>query len=452
MSINDFKSLLVRRAQEEGFEEFEVFAPSADIFQVRITQGEMQEFKQAQSSGVSFRGRFAGGKMGYSSSEALSESAVEFLLDAAKTNAHLLESEDEEPLYSGEGPYQQVESLNLGLEKVSTERKCEIAYKIEEAATQADERVVAVDAAVLGTAQSHLVIANSLGLDVSHRANIAYAYVMVRVSDGGEPKVGFDSWAGRDLDQLNPKTLAQMAVNKALAQLGASKPDSGLFRVVFNNETAGDLFACFAPSFYAENVQKGFSLMAGMSGKRIASSKLTIRDDGYIADALGAKPFDYEGVPTQNKSVVEQGVLNTLLYNLKAAHKDGVMSTGNGLRRGLGGSVTTGCSIFYVAPSQTSFEEVLAYAGEGVLITSLMGLHSGTNVVSGEFSLQASGFVIKDGKQGAPLEQMVVSGNFYSLINDILEVGSDLYLDIPSSDGRFGAPSILVSSLPIAGV
>lgn len=463
MDITKFKRCLFEAAREAGFEEFEVFAPSSDSFSVRIFQGEVQEFKNAHSSGVAFRGRI-GGRMGYASSEQLSEGAVGFILEKAKENAALLSDEaDTEPLYNGNTNYPDVDTYEPELGQVSSAEKCDMARSLEKAVLAADERVVSVDAAVLGTAESRLVIANSLGLDVEQSSSIAFAYVMVRVQEvGGEPKIGMEAWGGRSLKGFSPQALAREAVDKALAQLGAVKPQSGLHRVVFNNETASDLFAAFAPNFYAENVQKGFSLMAGMQGQRIASEKLTIRDDGYLKDCkapegeglgwkLGSNAFDSEGVATRNKAIVAHGRLESFLYNLKAAAREGVEPTGNGVRRGLGGAITTGCGMFYVEPSSTSFDEVVDMAENGILITSLMGLHSGTNVVSGEFSLQASGFLIKDGRVGMPLEQMVVSGNFYSLINDIVEVGNDLDFDIPSSEGTFGAPSILVSSLPIAG-
>ena len=456
MNIEAFTAMLVEKARAAGFEEYEVFAPLSESFQVRVFAGEIQEFKNAHNSGVAFRGRI-GGRLGYASTERLDEESAGFVVEQARENASRIETHSEEPLHGGSPEYPEVASYEPRLDDVGTDEKCDITRRLEESALAADPRVISVDAALLGTAQGHTVIANSLGLDISHRTNIAYAYVMVRVQEGDKSaKVGFDSWAGRDLSALSVEELAGKAVAKAIAQIGATKPESGLFRVVLNNEAASDIFATFAPNFYAENAQKGFSLMAGMQGQRVACDKLSIRDDGYIdgtsGAALGSKPFDYEGVPTKNKAVVENGILKTLLHNLKSAKKDGVDPTGNGVRRGLGGSVTTGCGIFYVEPSSLGFEEVLAAAGEGILVTSLMGLHAGANVVSGEFSLQAGGFLIKDGKIGDPLEQMVVSGNFYSLMNDIIEVGGDIRFDIPSTEGTFGAPSILVSSLPVAGV
>jgi len=241
-------------------------------------------------------------------------------------------------------------------------------------------------------------------------------------------------------------------VEKALAQLGATKAATAGTGVVFNNETAADLFSAFAPNFFAENVHRGFSLLAGKLGQKIASHVLTVRDDGYIEGQVGSKPFDSEGIAVLNKAVIENGVLKTYLYNLKSAEKDGVSSTGNAYKLGLTGAIATGCGLFSVLPSEFSFEQVLETAQEGLLITKLDGLHAGVNVVTGDFSLSAGGFMIVDGKLGAPAEQMVVSGNFYEMINNIVQVGNDLRFDTPNGEGTFGAPCVYAGKLNISGV
>ena len=452
MNIQDFKAALFEKARAAGFTKFELHAPSADSFNVKVFRGEIEEFKSSYSRGVSFRGMY-GGKMGYASTEKIAEDQVDYLLDSAKANASIIEDEDNEPLYAGDTQYPAVDAFCEKLSLVSAADKCALARRMEEAALEYDERVVAVDFTVLGTYDGELVIANSLGLDVSHRSNGAFAAVMVRVQEeDGNAKIGFETWAGRGFDSFRPEYVARGAVKKGLDQLGAAKAATGQFATVFNNETATDLFSAFSSNFFAENVQKGFSLLGGKLGQQIASEALTIRDDGYIAGVLGSKPFDSEGVATRNKAVVENGRLVTFLYNLKAAEKDGVGSTGNGHKRGLTGAMTTGCGLFAVQPSDVSFESVCEMAGDGILITSLEGLHAGVNSVSGEFSLSATGFSIRGGKVGTPIDQMVVSGNFYEMIKNVVQVGSDLRFDAPSGEGTFGAPCVYAGKLSISGV
>jgi PmbA protein len=94
---------------------------------------------------------------------------------------------------------------------------------------------------------------------------------------------------------------------------------------------------------------------------------------------------------------------------------------------------------------------MLQFLGDGLLITELQGMHSGANEVSGDFSLGAKGFLVKAGKLVKPVDQITVAGNFYKLLEDIEEIGSDLKFEPPSSAGCFGSPTIVIKGLSVAG-
>ena len=85
--------------------------------------------------------------------------------------------------------------------------------------------------------------------------------------------------------------------------------------------------------------------------------------------------------------------------------------------------------------------------GYGVIITEFAGLHSGASSVTGDFSLAAKGFMIEDGKKSFPVEQITVAGNFFTLLKDIEEIGSDIKFPMSS----IGSPSLIVKELSIAG-
>ena len=213
-----------------------------------------------------------------------------------------------------------------------------------------------------------------------------------------------------------------------------------------------NLFAVFSSIFMAENAQKGFSLLSkDKVGTDIAASHITLRDDGICDLSLGSMAFDAEGVATQQKAIIENGVLKTLLYNLKSAEKDGVRSTGNASRGGLGGAIGTSCTNYYLVPSETSFDELISRVDKGVVITEMAGLHSGVNPVSGDFSISADGFMIENGKISKPIEQITVAGNFYEVLKNIIAVGSDLRFH-SGGHGGMGTPSILVEGLRVSGL
>ena len=263
-------------------------------------------------------------------------------------------------------------------------------------------------------------------------------------------KTASETWYGFHFDKLSPEELARAAVEKALSYLNAKRVKTGRYPAVINNRMAIQLFSVYAGNFFAERVQKGFSLLKDRLGDDIASKAVTLRDDGICTHSMGSVSFDSEGVATQNKILIENGRLLQYLHNTKSAAKGNTRPTGNGFKAGYSGTIGTSVTNFYIVPSLNS--NLLEELQTGVLITELTGLHAGTNSISGEFSLSASGFWVEKGQVKHPLEQMTVAGNFYTLLKQIDNVGSDLHFDMPSSAGTVGMPSLLVRDLDFSGV
>ena len=163
-------------------------------------------------------------------------------------------------------------------------------------------------------------------------------------------------------------------------------------------------------------------------------------------------PFDGEGVATYKKSVVENGKLNTLLHSLTTAKKMGIRSTGNGRKAGYSSKVGVRPYNFYMEKGNAgSKEDIFEKVGDGIYITQLNGLHAGANAVTGDFSLAAEGFLIKDGKKAHVIKNFTVSGNFYEVLKKIALIGDDLRHSSPGGGCTFGAPTVMVEGLSVAG-
>ena len=208
-----------------------------------------------------------------------------------------------------------------------------------------------------------------------------------------------------------------------------------------------DLLQTFCGIISAESAQKGLSLLKGKLGEQVAAQCVTLIDDPLLLDGLEARPFDDEGVASAAHTVIENGVFQTFLHNLKTVHKDGVETTGNASRAGYASSVHVAPSNLYFQPGRRSVEEMLASIGEGLVITEVSGLHAGANPVSGDFSLLSKGYVFQNGKRGKGVEQITVAGNFYDLLSSIRELASDLVFPL----GGIGSPSVDAGELSISG-
>ena len=451
MTFADFKQELFAQAKAMGFTDYEVLFLGSSGFSVRVLDGEITEYKNTASQGVGFRGTF-GGKMGYASSEKMDASVIEPMLRNAAANAEIIEDETVEKLYPGGDTYPEVCAYNPALNDVTAADKIAWTMDMEAYAKSLDPRVKMADYCTIGNQENEMAMANSYGLDLSQKSNVASAFMIARVEEDGKTKSAYEYWTGRDFAELDYKAIAKKAVDTAISYLGAESMESGAYPVIFDNNNAKDLFSVFSGIFMAENAQKGFSLLSKEKvGETIAAPHITLRDDGVCDLSLGSMAFDAEGVATQQKAIIENGVLKTLLYNLKSAEKDGVKSTGNASKAGLGGAIATSCTNFYLVPSDTPFDELVGRVEKGVVITEMAGLHSGVNPVSGDFSISADGYLVEDGKIARPVEQITVAGNFYEVLKNIQAVGSDLRFH-SSGHGGIGMPSILVDGLTVSGL
>jgi len=451
MTFQEFKLELFRQAKEKGFTDYEVLFMGGDGFSVRVFEGEITEYKSTQNQGVGFRGTY-NGKMGYAASEKMDESIIAPMLANAAANAEIIEEETPEKLYPGDDEYPAVVTYSPTLGDVSAEQKIKWAQEMEAYAKSLDPRVTMADMCTVATLENEMAMANSYGLGLQQKSNLAYAVIVARVEEDGCKKDSFEYWTGRDFADFDYKAVAKRAVDNALGLLGAKSIPTGAYPAAFDNNAARELFTVFSGVFMAENAQKGFSMLTkDKIGTEIAAPHITLRDDGICDKSLGSMAFDAEGVATQQKAVIENGVLKTLLYNLKSAEKDGVKSTGNASKASLGAPIGTSCTNFYVVPSETPFNEMIAGLEKGVLITGMAGLHSGVNPVSGDFSVSADGYLIEDGKLTQPIEQITIAGNFYDVLKNITAVGSDLKFR-SMGNGGMGMPSILVSEIKVSGL
>ena len=142
---------------------------------------------------------------------------------------------------------------------------------------------------------------------------------------------------------------------------------------------------------------------------------------------------------------VKNGVLQTYLYNLTTASKEGVESTGNGFKSG--SKIGTSTTFLTLKPGKKSLEELFKEVGDGVYITGVSGLHAGMNPQSGNFSLQSEGYLIKDGKKDRALDIITISGNLMEVFADILEVGNDTKV----TNGGTSVESVLIKKIVVSG-
>lgn len=446
MTVDSFIRATLDRAQAAGIAAAEIYLSSRDSFRAMCQQGAINNYTVNSTRGLSLRGLY-NGKMGYAATEALDEDAVEQLVRGVIESAELTEDTDIQEIYPGDKEYPENNPYAAALDEVDEQRKLQLVLDVDKLSREQDPRIVALAYNMVSTSAGAVRIVNSYGLDLSHKDNMAVAVVEAVAKEGDRVATGTGFKSTRDFDELDAQKLVKEAAEDALFMLKAEPVKSGMYRAIIHAKCMPDLLGTFAGVFSAEAAQKGMSLLAGKEGETIASEAVTLMDDPLLKGGLASCPFDDEGVAAYTKPVIEKGKLTTLLHNLKTARKAGVKTTGNASRPGYAGAVGVSPSNFYFAPGEKTLEELMADMGDGLVITEVSGLHSGANMISGDFSLIAQGYTVKNGKKDAPVDRITVAGNFYQLLKNIRAVGSDL--TFPGSP--MGSPSVDVGEISVAG-
>lgn len=446
MELNIFINKLFQEAKNNEFDEYEVYYVDRESLSINVYNEEVEKYNLTTSYGLSFRGKI-NGKIGYSYTEILDEYAIEMLVKNAKESALTIENEDIQFIYEGDKEYSAVNTYYNTLENIPADKLIDLALNMEKEAKTLDNRVVSFGGCGIGYNKAKYGIINSKGLNLENKSNLLSAYVVPIIKNQEDMHDGIGYIIATSLDEVNPKLLAQDGVNEALSRIGGRSIPSGKYNTIINNEAMVSLLSTFAGVFSGDAAQKGLSLLKGKEGEIIANKKVTLLDNPHLENGLASVPFDDEGVATKKKDIIHEGKLITLLHNLKTAHKGNTKSTGNGFKNSYASPVGVSPTNLYLQKGEKSFDNLLKEIGEGLLITEFAGLHSGANSITGDFSLAAKGFYIKEGKKEYPVEQITVAGNFFDLLKNIEEIGNDLKFPMSS----VGSPSVKVDGLSIAG-
>lgn len=429
-------------AEEKGIKEVELNSRKSKTLSIETFDDELTKFKISSSTAIKARG-IINEKFGVASTNIDDSLTPDFLVNELLDTAKYIEKEEKAILFKGSPKYKRRKTFNPKLAEDSSQEKINLLFALEKKIKALDSRVTSVEC---GYSENEFEkrLCNSNGLNLKEHTNYGYIYASVVARQGEQVKSGFDIKLFKDLSEFNIDELANRALHESIDKFDGTQCDTKSYPVVLRNDIASSLIQYAMESTSAEEVQKGSSMFIGKLGERVASSKLTI-SQRPLDDTFFFQGFDDEGVACKNFDIIKNGILKTYLYNLETAAKDNVESTGNGASEGS----VMGVSPQYLVVKQgkKSFDEMISPIKEGVYITSLQGLHAGLNPRNGDFSLQAEGFMIENGKVTSPLYLITLGGNLFKLFRDIKEVANDSEI-LPNG---ISCPSILIGKLKVSG-
>lgn len=286
------------------------------------------------------------------------------------------------------------------------------------------------------------LIINSNGVSIEDEGTGFGIGLSVTIQKDGQIATAYNSQSSRFFD-LDGEKLAIEVCNLAKSSLDTKPIDTNDYDVVLDYYAATGLLQTFISAFNGENVMRGRSILKDKMGMEIANPNLTIVDNPLLENGMCTSKCDGEGSVSEKTELVKDGVLNSFIYDIYTANKQGVKTTSNGLR---GSYLTTPM----ISPTNVEFKfdemKDLSEIDKGVLTTSVLGAHT-ANPISGDFSVEASNtFKIENGELTDPINKAMISGNIFEIMKKVEGLKSEI-----KQYGQFIIPKLLVHDLRVVG-
>ncbi|AQM68814.1 metalloprotease PmbA [Vibrio campbellii] len=424
----------------------EIAAAKSDAAEVAITKStglsvstrmgdvENVEFNSDGALGITV---YRGQRKGSASTSDLSEAAIEQTVLAALDIAQYT---SEDP-FAGPAPkeYMVKEVPDLDLfhpDAPDPDYAAQVAIAAEKEALNYSDAIKQSDGASYDSHYGVKVYGNSHGLLASYASSRhSTSCCVIGVGQNGEMERDYSYTVARHRDDLwTPETVGRNAAEKTISRLDAQKLKTGKYPVMFAADVATGLIGHLVMAISGGNLYRKSSFLLDHLGKQVLPEWFNISERPHVLRGLASSPFDSEGVYTQDREIITDGVLATYLLTSYAARKMKMDPTGH----------AGGIHNWYVKSTGQNFEQMLKELGTGLLVTETMG--QGVNVVTGDYSRGAAGFWVENGEIQYPVSEITIAGNLKDMFNQIVAVGSDV-----ETRSQIQTGSILLDTMKVAG-
>ncbi|MDZ4767070.1 MAG: TldD/PmbA family protein [Chloroflexota bacterium] len=452
------RSIVARATASQAGLEVEALIMSGSETEILVQSGAVEKLSQSGSRGLGVRAILRdadGGRVGYAYTSNLSDTSVD---ETWRMAAALAQIATPDPYRSLPDPQSSaaddLEIFDPAFAALPIEQKIDFLKRVEAAALAADPRILTTQNCSYQDGVTHVDLANSRGFAGSYSRTFAasYLYAVAKGDDGGMTS-GIGIGVSNYFADLDADTIGREAANNALDILSGELMPTGRGTVVFAPFVAAEILTYLAFALSAQSMQRGRSFLAGKVGQEIGSDKVTLLDNGRMPRGLASAPFDGEGVPTGATKLVDEGILQRVIYDTYTARRASsdatpVGSTGNAGRSSYRSLPSLSPSNFYLQPGDQTPDEIIAAVAHGLYVTNIMQT-GGINPVTGDCSMGANGVLIENGKLTRPISGVTVATTLDDLLKHISAVGTDLRF-VPLA-GSIGSPTIRVDNVMIGG-
>ena len=315
---------------------------------------------------------------------------------------------------------------------IENDKKIDYLKELESAASE-NKKIVNTESSFTEK-KSNFILANSDGFCSGYKTSSFTASCVAVAKDETSMERDYEYSSKRYLDDIKePKSLGKIASHQTIRKLSPKKIGSEKLSVIFDKRIAKGMLSAFASAISSSAIARGTSFLKDQLNEQIFSNSINIIDKPDIIKGLGSKNFDSEGVKSDTINLVKEGVLKSYLIDSYNGRKLNLKSNGR----------SGGTTNLYFENGNQSYDELLKMNSKCIYITETIG--HGSNLVTGDYSVGATGFLVENGQFKYPINEITIAGNFKDMFKRIF-LANDLDFEYSTN-----SPTMMIEGMTVAG-
>ena len=315
---------------------------------------------------------------------------------------------------------------------IENDKKIDYLKELESTASE-DKKIVSTESSFTEK-KSNFILANSDGFCSGYKTSSFTASCVAVAKDEKSMERDYEYSSKRYLDDIkDPQSLGKIASHQTTRKLCPKKIGSEKLSVIFDKRIAKGMLSAFASAISSSAIARGTSFLKDQLNEQIFSNFINIIDKPDIIKGLGSKNFDSEGVKSETLNLVKEGVLKSYLVDSYNGRKLNLKSNGR----------SGGTTNLYFENGNQSYDELLKMNSKCIYITETIG--HGSNLVTGDYSVGATGFLVEGGQFKYPINEITIAGNFKDMFKKIF-LANDLDFEYSTN-----SPTMMIEGMTVAG-
>ena len=315
---------------------------------------------------------------------------------------------------------------------IDNDKKIHYLKELENIASE-DKKIINTESSFTEK-KTNFILANSDGFCSGYKTSSFTTSCVAVAKDENSMERDYEYSSKRYLDDIkDPQALGKLASDQTIRKLSPKKIGSEKLSVIFDKRIAKGMLSAFASAISSSAIARGTSFLKDKINEQIFSNSINIIDKPDIIKGLGSKNFDSEGIKSETLNLVKEGVLKNYLVDTYNGKKLNIQSNGR-----CGGTTN-----LYFENGKQSYDELLKTNAKCIYITETIG--HGSNLVTGDYSVGATGFFVEDGEFKYPINEITIAGNFKDMFKNIF-LANDLDFEYSTN-----SPTMMIEGMTVAG-